>query len=185
MNLVMILAPGFEELEAVGTADVLARLGITVTFAGLESIKITGAHNMILAAHHKLEDLICSEYDGVILPGGLPGSTNLLNSDLVIRWVKEMKLNNKITAAICAAPMVLDKAGLLEKCDFTMYPAEDLYKYLRDNKRPLNDMVVVDGKVITGKGPGATFKFAAAIAETLQISPSVISGVLDGMFVNQ
>ena len=91
--------------------------------------------------------------------------------------------DNKVTAAICAAPMVLDKAGLLENRKFTMYPAEDLYKYLRDDKRPANDMVVTDGKVITGKGPGATAYFAAAVAEALEVPSDTIKNVLAGMFV--
>ena len=86
-------------------------------------------------------------------------------------------------AAICAAPMVLDKAGLLENRRFTMYPAEDLYKYLRDSKRPQSDMTVSDGKVITGKGPGATAYFAAAVAEALEIPANIVKNVLDGMFV--
>jgi hypothetical protein len=79
--------------------------------------------------------------------------------------------------------MVLDKASLLEKCSFTMYPAEDLYKYLRDNKRPVADRVVTDGKVITGKGPGATAEFAAAVAAALDVSSQTIEQVLAGMFV--
>ena len=179
MNLVMILAPGFEELEAIGTADVLARLKINVTFAGLDSIKITGSHNFTIAAHHKLADLSASDYDGVILPGGLPGSTNLLESDLVIRWIKDMHLNGKITAAICAAPIVLAKAGVLNSGKFTMYPGFDSYlNGLQYSDAPAER----DGNVVTGKGPGATFAFAAKIAEAAGLSAQV-EELYKGMFV--
>ena len=182
MNLVMILAPGFEELEAVGTADVLARLGVTVTFAGLDSIKITGSHNISIAAHHKLADLSVSDYDGVILPGGLPGSTNILESELVIRWIKDMKTNGKITAAICAAPIVLAQAGVLTSGKFTMYPAEGLFQYLGEGLRPLPDLAVTDGTVVTGKGPGATPAFAAAIARALGMAEKTVAAELAAMF---
>ena len=181
MNLVMILAPGFEELEAVGTADVLARLGIDVTFAGLDSIKITGSHNMTIAAHHKLADLVCSDYDGVILPGGLPGSTNLLDSELVIRWIKEMNLNGKITAAICAAPIVLAKAGVLTSGRFTMYPGFDSYLNGLEYTSALAER---EGTVITGKGPGAVFAFAAKIAEAAGAG-SKVADLFKGMFVRE
>ena len=181
MNLVMILAPGFEELEAVGTADVLARLGIDVTFAGLDSIKITGSHNMTIAAHHKLADLVCSDYDGVILPGGLPGSTNLLDSELVIRWIKEMNLNGKITAAICAAPIVLAKAGVLTGGRFTMYPGFDSYLNGLEYTSALAER---EGTVITGKGPGAVFAFAAKIAEAAGAG-SKVADLFKGMFVRE
>lgn len=181
MNLVMILAPGFEELEAVGTADVLARLGIDVTFAGLDSIKITGSHNMTIAARHKLADLVCSDYDGVILPGGLPGSTNLLDSELVIRWIKEMNLNGKITAAICAAPIVLAKAGVLTSGRFTMYPGFDSYLNGLEYTSALAER---EGTVITGKGPGAVFAFAAKIAEAAG-ADSKVADLFKGMFVRE
>lgn len=181
MNLVMILAPGFEELEAVGTADVLARLGIDVTFAGLDSIKITGSHNMTIAAHHKLANLVCSDYDGVILPGGLPGSTNLLDSELVIRWIKEMNLNGKITAAICAAPIVLAKAGVLTSGRFTMYPGFDSYLNGLEYTSALAER---EGTVITGKGPGAVFAFAAKIAEAAGAG-SKVADLFKGMFVRE
>ena len=181
MNLVMILAPGFEELEAVGTADVLARLGIDVTFAGLDSIKITGSHNMTIAAPHKLADLVCSDYDGVILPGGLPGSTNLLDSELVIRWIKEMNLNGKITAAICAAPIVLAKAGVLTSGRFTMYPGFDSYLNGLEYTSALAER---EGTVITGKGPGAVFAFAAKIAEAAGAG-SKVADLFKGMFVRE
>ena len=181
MNLVMILAPGFEELEAVGTADVLARLGITVTFAGLDSIKITGSHNISIAAHHKLADLSVSDYDGVILPGGLPGSTNLLESELVIRWIKDMKNNGKITAAICAAPIVLAKAGVLTSGKFTMYPGFDSYL---NGLQYTDALAERDGNVVTGKGPGAVFAFAAKIAEAAGAGAKV-SELFKGMFVQE
>ena len=122
MNLVMILATGFEELEAVGTADVLARLGITVTFAGLDSIKITGSHNMTIAAHHKLADLSVSDYDGVILPGGLPGATNLEESADVQKAIDFANDNGKYICAICAAPQILGHKGLLDGKEAIAYP---------------------------------------------------------------
>ena len=180
MNIVMILAPGFEELEAIGTADVLARLGVNVTFAGLESIKIMGSHNFTIAAQHKLADLAAADFDGVILPGGLPGSTNLLESDLVIRWIKDMHRNSKIVAAICAAPIVLAKAGVLTDNRFTMYPGFDSYLGgLHYTDAPAEK----EGNVVTGKGPGATFAFAAKIAEAAGVSPSKVADLYKGMFV--
>ena len=180
MNIVMILAPGFEELEAIGTADVLARLGVTVTFAGLESIKVTGSHNFTIAAQHKLADLTLADFDGVILPGGLPGSTNLLESELVIRWIKDMHRNNKIVAAICAAPIVLAKAGVLTDNRFTMYPGFDSYL---GGLHYTDALAEREGNVVTGKGPGATFAFAAKIAEAAGVSPSKVADLYKGMFV--
>ncbi len=181
MNLVMILAPGFEELEAVGTADVLARLGISVTFAGLESLNVTGSHNMTITAAHKLTDLSEADYDGVILPGGLPGSTNLLASDLVIRWIKEMHSCGKITAAICAAPIVLAKAGVLTSGKFTMYPGFDSYL---NGCQYTDALAEADEKVVTGKGPGAVFAFAAKIAEAAGYGAKV-DELFKGMFVRE
>ena len=179
MKFVMILAPGFEELEAVGTADVLARLGIHVVFAGLESLQVTGSHNMTITAGYKLSDMNTADYDGVILPGGLPGSTNLLNSDEVIRWIREMNGSGKITAAICAAPIVLAKAGVLKDGKFTMYPGFDSYLGgLHYTDAPAER----DGSVITGKGPGAVFAFAAKIAEAAGAETEV-NELFKGMFV--
>lgn len=179
MNLVMILAPGVEELEAIGTADVLKRLGIEVTLAGLDADAVTGSHNFTVSADAKLAELDIDKFDGVILPGGLPGSTNLLNSELVINWVREMFRNGKITAAICAAPIVLAKAGVLNSGKFTMYPGFDSYLGgLKYTDAPAEK----DGCVVTGKGPGAVFAFAAKIAEAAG-SGAKIPELFNGMFV--
>ena len=182
-EVLLLLADGFEEIEALGTVDILRRMQVNVTTAALKKITVSGSHNITVTADALLDEVNAANFDAVVLPGGLPGSTNLYNDERVINILYNFAGENKITAAICAAPMVLDKAGLLEKCSFTMYPAEDLYKYLRDNKRPLADRVVVDGKVITGKGPGATAEFAAAIAAVLNVPSSTIDQVLSGMFV--
>ena len=179
MNFVMILAPGFEELEAVGTADVLTRLGITVTFAGLDDLKVTGSHNFTIDAACKLSDLSVSDFDGVILPGGLPGSTNLLESDTVISWIREMARCGKITAAICAAPIVLAKAGVLTDGRFTMYPGFDSYL---GGLKYTDALAEREGNVITGKGPGAIFAFAAKIAEAAGFAAKT-DDLYKGMFV--
>ena len=118
-----------------------------------------------------LEEMDLTNLEMIVLPGGLPGATNLYDDERVINLLINFAAENKITAAICAAPMVLDKAGLLENRSFTMYPAEDLYKYLRDNKRPLADRVVTDGKVITladGKATVANGPTLEAVIDTAE-----------------
>ncbi len=183
-KILLLLADGFEEIEALGTADVLRRLELDVVTASIGSEVVTGAHNIKVFADTLFDKVNKSEFDAVILPGGMPGSLNLYNDERVINLLYDFAGENKITAAICAAPMVLDKAGLLEKCHFTMYPAEALFKYLHDDKRPQDTRVVVDGKVITGKGPGVTFEFASAIAHALDVPQSNIDQVIESMFVN-
>ncbi len=183
-KVLLLLADGFEEIEALGTTDILRRLNLEVVTAALKKKSVTGSHNITVTADELFSDIQADEFDAVVLPGGLPGALNLYNDERVINLLYKFAAENKITAAICAAPMVLDKAGLLEKCVFTMYPAEDLYTYLRSGKRPVADMVVTDGKVITGKGPGATAAFAGAIAQALQLPESTIKSVLQGMFAD-
>ena len=180
MRLVMILAPGFEELEAIGTADVLKRLGIEVVTAALDTLTVTGSHDFSLSADARLAELNISEFDGVILPGGLPGSTNLLKSDLVINWVRQMFEAQKITAAICAAPIVLAKAGVLTSGRFTMYPGFDSeLGGLSCTANPAE----TDGNIITGKGPGAVAEFARHLAESLGLK-NECQELYKGMFIN-
>ncbi|MBR2874064.1 MAG: DJ-1/PfpI family protein, partial [Lentisphaeria bacterium] len=109
----------------------------------------------------------------------LPGSTNLLESDLVIRWIKDMHINGKITAAICAAPIVLAKAGVLTDNRFTMYPGFDSFL---GNLHYTDALAEREGDVVTGKGPGAVFAFAAKIAEAAGLG-SKVDELYRGMFV--
>ncbi|MBP5530901.1 MAG: DJ-1/PfpI family protein [Lentisphaeria bacterium] len=176
-KVLLLLAPGFEEIEALGTCDVLRRLGVEVTLAALGEREVAGAHGIKVVADAELDKLDVSPFDAVVLPGGMPGAVNLLAvKDLVTDFARE----GKVTAAICAAPIVLSAAGVLMGRTFTMYPG--FGKYLRPGEEPTGRMVEIDGTVVTGKGPGATFFFAAAVARVLGVAPASTGEVLGSMF---
>lgn len=176
-KILLLLAPGFEEIEALGTCDVLRRLNMEVATAALKDREVTGAHNIRVVADAELASLDAAKFDAVVLPGGMPGAVNLLAAkDLVLDFARE----GKVTAAICAAPLVLSAAGLLKGRTFTMYPG--MGKYLNPGEEPTGRLVESDGTVVTGKGPGATFFFAAAVARALGADPLATGEVLGAMF---
>lgn len=177
-KILLLLAPGFEEIEALGTCDVLRRLGLKVTTAALNDCEVAGAHGVRVAADAELKDLDAADFDAVVLPGGMPGAVNLLAAKDLVR---DFARKGKVTAAICAAPLVLSAAGVLEGRTFTMYPG--MGKYLKPGEKPTDRPVETDGTVVTGKGPGATFLFAAAVARSLGVSPEATDEVLASMFV--
>lgn len=179
---VILLADGFEEVEALGSCDVLRRCGVDVTLArvgaGSEAV---GAHRITVKADCNYADLCGAEFDAVILPGGMPGSTNLRDDANVVALVREMFAANKVVAAICAAPIVLDRAGLLtDRIKFTGYPGLD---ELYGANKPNGKVVETDGKIVTGRGPGATFAFAAAVANALGEHEKA-AATLQGMLVS-
>ncbi len=163
-KILFILADGFEEVEALGSADFLKRCGFEVVLAGLKREEVIGAHGIRVLTDSLLEEEKVSDYAALVLPGGMPGSLNLYNSDLVLETVKGFYQSGRIVAAICAAPIVLGRAGLLCNRKFTIYPGveEGL-----NGAVPTNGGVESDGRIITGRGPGLTFKFAEKIAMEL------------------
>ncbi|MCK5843642.1 MAG: DJ-1/PfpI family protein, partial [Victivallales bacterium] len=119
----VLLADGFEEIEAITPIDILRRLEFNVIIAGL-SDDVSGAHGIKIDVDKSLDDLSAKNLDAVLLPGGLPGSTHLRDDERVIRLVREMAEAGKIVSAICAAPIVLAKAGLMKGKTCTGYPME-------------------------------------------------------------
>ena len=152
-----ILAPGFEETEAVSVIDLLRRAGVQVTVCGLNDIHITGAHEITIMCDTRLEDLSTDDYDCLFLPGGQPGTNNLKGDRRIIDMVQHYHKKQKLIAAICAAPTVLHAAGILVGKKVTGYPSEkhSLIGSIYQEKN-----VVQDGNIITSRGVGTSLEFA-------------------------
>lgn len=161
------LAEGFEEIEAVTVIDLLRRAGIEVVTAGLAPGEVTGSHGISIAADTDLASVLEEPFDMVALPGGMPGATNLAADARLLSLLRRSAESGQFTAAICAAPSVLAKAGLLAGKRATSFPG-----FLTADTSPgtllLEDAVVEDGKVITSRGPGTAMDFALALIERLE-----------------
>lgn len=165
MKVLVTLATGFEEIEAITVVDILRRVEIDVTTAYLDENPVIGSHNISINADKCLSDLKSDDFDCIILPGGLPGSENLKNDDTVISFVKNINSRGGYVAAICAAPIVLGHAGIVEGKNATCYPGfEGAMKGANYTSQPAE----VDGNIITGKGPGCSIPFALEIVKALK-----------------
>ena len=160
------LAQGCEELEAVTVVDLLRRADIDVVTAGLDTQPVRAARGMLLVPDTTLDAALQQDFDMIVLPGGLPGADYLRDDARVIAVLKKMAAADKYTAAICAAPRVLAQAGLLDGKRATSFPGA-----LDIDAVPGIDYqqaaVVIDGKVITSRGPGTAMDFALTLVETL------------------
>ncbi len=174
---VVFLADGFEDIEALAPVDILRRGGVDVTIAGVTGMQVTSSHNVKVMADKDIKDINADDYDAFICPGGMPGATNLRDS-IVTDIIKDAYSKGKIVSAICAAPMVLDKAGVLADKNFTMYPGMENYAPSGSYKN--DKFVVKDGRVITGAGPAAAFEYAFELLAELQGS-EIASQVAEGM----
>ncbi len=163
-KVVVPLADGFEEIEAVTIIDVLRRAGIEVTVAGLHSGSVEGAHRITVLADTTIDMITSADFDMIVLPGGQPGSDNLNADDRVRALVRDFHLKGKLTGAICAAPYVLAGAGILEGKKATSYPS---YSEKLGGAIYQEQTVVEDGKILTSRGPGTAVYFALAIVERL------------------
>ncbi|NPA49766.1 MAG: DJ-1/PfpI family protein [Thermodesulfobacteria bacterium] len=160
----LLLAPGFEELEAVTVVDVLRRGGVDVVIAGLEEGPIPSARNVKIVPDTTIEALNPEEIDLVVLPGGIPGVENLKKDPRVKELLTRVREKGKKCAAICAAPGALAAFGLLEGRKATIYPSlKDELKGAQPEDAP----VVVDGDIITSQGPGTAMPFAFKLLEIL------------------
>ena len=161
----MFLADGFEETEALATLDVLRRAEIEVKTVGVTGAIVTGSHNISVTADLGIDEISVSDLSGVILPGGMPGTTNLENNGTVIECVKCAADNNLLVAAICAAPSILGHLGILVGKKATCFPGfESELKGAEISKFG----VVGDANFITAKGAGVSLEFGFKIVEFIK-----------------
>ncbi len=162
------LADGFEEIEALATVDILRRANLKVVTVGIEKQEITGAHNIkVIADCDTNSQLLFDDCEGIILPGGMPGTINL-EKNLTVQDAVNKSVKNKILiCAICAAPSILGHLNLLDNKNATCYPGfeKDLY-----GANVTGTPVVQDGNIITSRGAGCAIDFALKIVENL-VSP--------------
>jgi len=177
----LLLADGFEEIEAIGTVDILRRAGIKTVIAAVGTNQVvTSARNVKITADVQLQNLEASalqQYETLVLPGGGLGVENLSKSETVKALINEFASENKRIAAICAAPTLLGKMGLLKERKATCYPdmKDELFSQVYSE-----EPVVVDGNFITSRGAGTTHIFAAKIVEIL-IGKAKADAILEKM----
>ncbi len=160
------LAPGCEELEAVTLIDLLRRAEIEVVVAGLEPGPVTCSRGTVLMPDADLDDVAEDDFDLVVLPGGQPGATHLDRDIRIHDLLARQAAADRWSAAICAAPAVLASTGLLDGRSATSFPgAIDPERY--PEIRLLEQPVVIDGKVVTSRGPGTAMDFALQLIEIL------------------
>lgn len=162
----VFLATGFEEIETVTVVDVLRRAGVDVTVAGLTPNVVEGAHGIKIVPDKSIDDVKVEDFDAFVVPGGNPGYKNLRKDQRVINIIKKAFNSNKLVAAICAGPTVLSDAGILEGKACTIYPGMD-EELEAGGGKPKHDIVVVDGNIITSRGPATALPFALKLAEKL------------------
>ncbi len=165
MKALVPIAPGFEEIEAVSIIDVLRRAQIDVVSAALDSNPVTGAHQIVLSADTLLEKVRPGDFSAIILPGGMPGSKNLMNSRTMIEFINTIYSQGGYACAVCAAPIVLGRTGILHGKHATCFPG---YESHLEGAVVLTEPVVRDGKVITGRGPGCAIAFALEIVSAMK-----------------
>lgn len=158
------LAPGCEDIEAVTIVDILRRAGVEVVTAGLDAQPVRASRGTVMIPDMVLDIALKQTYDMVALPGGQPGSNNLKADARIIRLLQEMVQQEKFVAAICAAPSVLAASGVLDGKRATSFPgALDAYPQVLQQR----GVVVEDGKLITSRGPGTAMDFALTLVERM------------------
>lgn len=173
----VFLANGFEEIEALATVDILRRAGVEVVTVGVGGRNAVGAHGIAVCADIVEDELDIAAIDGVVLPGGMPGTTNLEASAVVRTAVKSAYERGLLVAAICAAPSILGHGGYLNGKKATCYPG---FEPELTNAAVINEGVVRDGSIITASGAGVAVDFALELVRYLvsdEMADSIRGGI--------
>ncbi len=163
--LYLLLADGFEEVEAIATLDVIRRAEIKVLTVGVKDRFAEGAHGVKIEADIPFDKMDKAAIEGVILPGGMPGTLNLQKNDDVIKLIEECAEKGLLVASVCAAPMIVGSMGLLEGRKATCFPG---YEDELLGATVTDESVVVDGSFITAQGAGVSLQFGAAIVDYIR-----------------
>lgn len=163
-KVLVFLAEGFEEIEALSVVDVLRRADIKCDMCALQGEYVKGAHDIVVKSDKNILDEDLYSYDAIVLPGGMPGALNLKDNLRVIELVKEFYANGKIVAAICAAPIVLHEADIINGRNVTSYPG---FNEKMGNCIYKEEEVVTDFNIITSRGPATALSFAYEILNKL------------------
>ncbi|TNC98472.1 MAG: 4-methyl-5(b-hydroxyethyl)-thiazole monophosphate biosynthesi [Gallionellaceae bacterium] len=158
------LANGSEDLEAITVLNILRRAGIEAISASLDGQPIRGSRGTVIVPDTSLDEALKRDFDMVVLPGGQPGTRNLKADTRIIKLVQDMAAKERYVCAICAAPSILATAGLLDGKRATSFPGA-LDAFPRVSQQP--QAVVEDGKLITSRGPGTAMDFALILVERL------------------
>lgn len=163
---VVFLADGFEEVEALAPVDLMRRAGLKVVLAGVTGMEVTGSHGIKVAADVAANEVDPSGLEAMMLPGGLPGTLNLEKSKTVQACIDTCVKEGKLVAAICAAPSILAHKGLLKGKNATAFP--NFQKDLEEGGALLSDEYVCrDGQFLTGRGMGVATQFGLALVKAL------------------
>ncbi len=177
MKVAVMLVDGFEEIEATTIIDVLRRAGIDAVFVGLNSDTAIGAHNISMKADTAFDDINFDNFDMIVLPGGLPGAEYLAKSEKLQKVLKDFDEKDKFIGAICAAPWALSTSNVLGD-SYTCYPGFE--KVVAKGGYVSDKNVVIDGNIITSKGPATAMEFALELVKVLQGNEKYIE-VKDGL----
>jgi 4-methyl-5(b-hydroxyethyl)-thiazole monophosphate biosynthesis len=161
---IIFLAEGFEEIEALSVVDVLRRASIECKICSLKEKNVTGSHGIEVVADIMIDSVDINEFDCIILPGGMPGAKNLKENLKIIEYVQKFHKENKLIAAICAAPIVLEAAGIIKNNEVTSYPG------VKDQLKSAvykEEVVVSHNNIITSRGPATAIEFGLALVKAL------------------
>ena len=161
----ILLATGFEETEALAPCDLLRRAGVQTTLVGVNGTAVTGSHGITVQADLELDDLPEQELDMLVLPGGLRGVQSLLASEKALELIKRVRAAGKWVCAICAAPTILAKLGLIADEPVTCYPGKVPEM---GGANTVDASVDRSGRLITGRAAGSSLDFALALIEALK-----------------
>lgn len=161
----VLLADGFETIEALTVVDILRRAEICCNTFSIGEKEVCTAHKIIVKADNMIDDLETKDYDCLVIPGGMPGARNLKEDSRVIQLIKDFNSEGKLICAICAGPIVLAEAGIITGKDVTCYPG---FENELGECNLKEELVVSFENIITGKGPAATIPFAFELLSKLE-----------------